>query len=344
MVKSGFNGLNLEIPRRLNDARLDSALTTLLREKFPERKSLSRSAVTRAVNAGLILLNGEPAQARTLVATHDRLVIVRDVFSEEVLIQPPSASLAIEVLFEDGNILVLDKGAGVQMHRGGSHVGTTVAEWLLSRYPELLSVGEDPLRPGIVHRLDRDTSGVIIIAKNNQAFQVLKSMFQERRVEKSYVALVYGHVSSPEGKIDMSLMRLSGELKRRAIDPEHHLGPLPGNTRTALTLYRLVARYKEYDLLLVTPKTGRTHQIRVHLSSIGHPVVGDKLYAFKDVKRKKLLFPDRHLLHAARLAFTLFDKKYQFRSPLPLDFKEILGSIDETKVSGYDGEALKSLF
>ncbi len=336
--------LLLEVPRHLNDTRLDRALTELLQEKFPEQKPLSRAAVTRAVKAGLVLINGSVAQAQMTVATHDIFTIDRAIFAETKTVQPVVEAGAIEVLFEDEDLLILSKGAGVQMHQAGTQARATVAEWLLSHCPGIATVGEDHLRPGIVHRLDRETSGVVVIAKSNHIFQALKRVFQEREIKKSYLALVYGQMGADEGKIDTALMRSPGTLKRRAIDLEHYTGTLPGNTRSALTYYRVLTRYAEYSLLLVTPKTGRTHQIRVHLSSIGHPVVGDKLYAFKGNKRKNLLFPERHMLHAAELSFTIFGKEYDFQAPLQQDFRDMLQSIDETRVSGYDGEALKSLF
>ncbi len=333
----------LEIPRHLNDKRFDGALTVLLREKFPEQPSFSRAFLTEHIKEGTILLNGARVLPRSLVATHDRVQVLKDIAPVQVSLKPSREPVAIEKLFEDEAIIAVNKGASVQMHEGGSYAGVTVAQWILTHYPMLENVGEDPLRPGIVHRLDRETSGVLVIAKTEESFRALKKVFQTREAEKTYIALVYGHLSSLEGKIDTALMRKPGELKRRAIDLESYTGDLPGNTRTALTFYRVIARYQDYDLVMLTPKTGRTHQIRVHLSSLGHPVVGDKLYTFKGTKRSDLLFSSRHMLHATRLSFALFGKKYLLHSPLPEDFRQVLRDIDETRVSSYDGEALKSL-
>lgn len=333
-----------EIPRHLKDKRIDSALATLLREKYPEEKVFSRALLTKAINEGKVLVNGASVLARSLVSTHDKVAFLGNIFEEHKQLVPAFGDIAVTVLFENERLLVLDKGAGVQMHHGGSYAGITLSEWLLGHYPTLKNVGEDSLRPGIVHRLDRDTSGVVVIAKDNEAFQALKKLFQDRLVEKKYVALVYGQLSALEGKVDASLIRHPGDLKRRAIDPEQYTGTLPGNTRTALTFYRVLTRYDEYDLVELSPKTGRTHQIRVHMTYLGHPVVGDKLYAFKEVKRNNLLSPDRHMLHAGSLSFELFGEKYHFQSPLPKDFREVLLSLDETRGTGYDDEALKSLF
>lgn len=336
--------ITLEIPRHLNDQRVDSALATLLEEKFGEERVLSRTAVTRQINSGVVLLNGKQVLSRVLVKTHDLITLPESIFEKKVQIKPLSQEIAVEKLFENDSILVLNKGAGVQMHEGGSYQGGTVAEWLFTHYPDLVSVGEDSARPGIVHRLDRDTSGVLVVAKDVETFQELKTAFQNRQVAKTYVALVYGHLKERTGEVSASLMRNPGELKRRAVDPETYTGTLPGNTRTALTHYRVIARFAEYDLVELSPKTGRTHQIRVHLSYLGHPVVGDRLYAFKEAKRENMLSPRRHLLHAAKISFSVQGQDYQFQAPLPQDFQEALQSIDETRDPSYDDEALKSLF
>ncbi len=333
-----------EIPRHLKDKRIDSALSSLLKEKYPEEKRFSRALLTRAINEGNVLVNGTAVLARSLVSTHDSITFFGSIFGEQKELQPAFGDIAVAVLFENEHILVLEKGAGVQMHQGGSYTGVTLSSWLLGHYPALKGVGEDSLRPGIVHRLDRDTSGVVVIAKDNKTFQALKKSFQNRTVEKKYVALVYGQLEALEGKVDASLIRHPGDLKRRAIDPKQYTGTLPGNTRTALTFYRVLNRYEGYDMVELSPKTGRTHQIRVHMAYLGHPVVGDKLYAFKEVRRNNLLAPNRHMLHAGKLSFELFGEKYQFQSLLPEDFRMVLASLDESKVSSYDDEALKSLF
>lgn len=336
--------IELEIPRHLNDERIDSALATLLEEKFGEERVLSRTAVTRHINNGEVLLNGKAVLSRALVKTHDIITFPHSIFEKKTELKPLSEEIDVKKLFENDHILVLEKGAGVQMHQGGSYQGGTVAEWLFTHYPELSSVGEDSTRPGIVHRLDRDTSGVLVVAKDQETFQELKNAFQNREVEKTYIALVYSHLKELEGVVSASLLRHPGELKRRAIDPETYTGTLPGNTRTALTHYRVIARFAEYDLVELSPKTGRTHQLRVHLSYLGHPVVGDRLYAFKEARQKDKLSPRRHLLHAAKISFSVLGEDYEFQSPLPSDFQEVLHSIDETRDPGYDGEALKSLF
>jgi 23S rRNA pseudouridine1911/1915/1917 synthase len=333
------------IPRHCKDMRLDAALFTLLKEKYPENKALSRGFVTRLIRAGHVALNGALAKPSTPVDMHDRVEV-----SEEEALSLGKVSLrsnedlAVEVLFEDDQVIVLNKSGDMQTHPAGRHMDDTLANWLIARYPALKKVGENMLRPGIVHRLDRETSGALVVAKTQKSFAQLKKLFQERRVEKTYAALVYGHLAPLEGVIDRPLVRQSGELKRRVIEQQGSTAGLTGNIRAAVTNYRVIARYRDFDLVLLAPQTGRTHQIRAHLASLGHPVVGDKLYAFKSMRYGRALFPPRHMLHAWRLKWELFGHPYACAAPLPDDFRNILRDIDETKEAGYDSEALKSLF
>jgi 23S rRNA pseudouridine1911/1915/1917 synthase len=197
-----------------------------------------------------------------------------------------------------------------------------VANWIIAAYPETASVGEDPLRPGIVHRLDRETSGVMMIAKTKKGFDELKHVFHDRLAEKTYIALVFGHMPELTGIIDRPIGQRSGELRRRSGSN------LPENAREAMTTYRVIARYKDCDLIIATPKTGRTHQIRVHMAALGHPIIGDTLYASKPMRQPKALSAPRHMLHAWRLSLPLFGQKASFQAPLPIDFKDVLSGVD----------------
>ncbi len=335
----------LEVPRHLNDERFDGALAQLLKEKESGTVTYSRAQVTRAIKEGQVLLNGKLVLPRVLVATHDQITLLPQFFAPPQSLEPlvSSESFSMDVLFENEHFLVIDKPAYVQMHAAGMYRGKTVAQWVKEHYPSLVLVGEDPIRPGMVHRLDRDTSGVLLLAKEQETFQVLKKTFQNHQVAKTYLVLVSGHLKELQGEINASLVRRPGELKRRAVDVEKFEGTLPGNTRTALTRYQVLSRYQDYDLILAMPQTGRTHQIRVHLAHLGHPVVGDLLYAFKKSKKDDGVQPKRQLLHAARISFPFSGTTYTFQSPLPQDFRDVLQSIDETMIASYDDEALKSL-
>jgi len=332
------NKLALEIPRRLVDKRIDVALFDLLQKKVPGI-AFSRRSISKLIEGEKILLNGKKVSPTRIVKLHDLAKLSLDDLFTPLPVLTTRNDIHIPLLYEDDMLLAIDKPANLQVHPAGNIDMKTVAHFIITKYPALTTVGEDPLRPGIVHRLDRETSGVLVIAKTNEVFRGLKNLFQKRTLHKKYIALVYGHMYSLEGEINKPLMRHSGELKRFAVETQD----VPKGARASQTFYKVIARYKDFDLLEVTPKTGRTHQIRVHLASIGNPIVGDKLYTTKTMRSKKSLFPERQMLHAYQLAFSLFTKKYDFTAPLPTDFRNILTSIDETLDAGYDDEALKSL-
>lgn len=332
------NKFTLEIPRRLVDKRLDTALFDLLHKKLPGT-DFSRSSIARLIEQGKILLNNKSTRQTYITKLHDLAELsLDDLFVPSPPLLPRS-DILLKPLYEDDSLVVIDKPANLQVHPAGNVDKKTVAHWVITTYPNIAEVGEDVLRPGIVHRLDRETSGVLVIAKTNKAFQGMKSLFQKRTLQKKYIALVYGHMYVLQGEINKPLMRRSGELKRFAVETQD----APEGARASETSYLVIARYKNFDLLEVTPKTGRTHQIRVHLASVGNPIVGDKLYTTKAMRSKKSLFPSRQMLHAHHLRFTLFGKKYSFVAKLPEDFRNVLISIDETLDAGYDDEALKSL-
>lgn len=236
---------------------------------------------------------------------------------------------------ENETFLVLFKPAGIAMHPAGNSRQKTVTDWISTTYPQIMGIGEDEKRPGMVHRLDKDTSGLVLIAKSNKVFKALKKLFQERKIEKTYFALVYGNVTDPSGSIDLPIGRVKGEKKRAVPAGKREFG---GELREALTEYSLHTHYTGYDFLSVKPKTGRTHQIRVHLSALGHPVVGDRLYRFKEHRRDPLK-PPFQLLHAGELRFQLGRQKYRYEAPLPRYFADTLKMLDAEAGRGYDWSA-----
>ena len=181
----------------------------------------------------------------------------------------------------------------------------------------MFDVGEDKLRPGIVHRLDKETSGVLILAKNNLVSNYLKNLFKERKIKKKYIALVKGEIRKQEGVIDFPLIRSKKSPIKRKIVIKKNKG------KSALTKYKVLKRYQGYTLLEIFPETGRTHQIRVHLASIGFPVVGDKIYG--KLKKPEMLNLSHHFLHAQEISFVSFDgKALKIESSLPEDLKQTL--------------------
>ena len=233
------------------------------------------------------------------------------------------------IFFESDDVLALDKPSGLIVHSDGRTVEPSVAEWLLERYPALAGVGEPWISPqgervltaGIVHRLDRSTSGVLVVAKTATMHAYLKQQFKERRVEKIYLAYVYGHMEEGEGTIVAQIVRTSAAPRCWAAHPaEKH------DKRAAITQWRVSDRLKDpatgerVSLLEVKPETGRTHQIRVHLASIGHPIIADHLYAGD---RTPLLVFRRPALHAASISFVLpVVGRRTFFAPLPEDFQQ----------------------
>ena len=239
-----------------------------------------------------------------------------------------------EIIYEDDDVLVINKPAGLIVHSDGRNVEPSVVDWVLEHYPKLSEVGEpweSPQgekipRPGIVHRLDRTTSGVMIIAKTQDAFLFLKKQFQDRIVEKRYDALVYGHPTADNGTIEAEI----GRTKKKPRKWTAQFGKR-GNLRAAITDWNVEGRYVDTSTdekvthLKVSPKTGRTHQIRVHLKSIQHPIICDHIYA---EKRPCLLGLDRPALHARLLKIRLPNKEQMtFEAPLPKDFQHALSSL-----------------
>jgi 23S rRNA pseudouridine1911/1915/1917 synthase len=225
----------------------------------------------------------------------------------------------MQIIYEDKDVLVINKPAGINVHTGVK-TGETISDWFVKRYPESKNVGAVG-RAGIVHRLDKETSGVLILAKTQKALEWLKKQFKARETKKFYLALVHGQVERAEGLIDLPIGRSPKNRLRRTTQ-------LRSNSRSALTEFKIIKQFKEYTLVETRPFTGRTHQIRVHMAAINHPVVGDKLYMSKPYRKKDKNIP-RLFLHAKKLKITLpSGKKETFEEPLPLDLEAFLKRLD----------------
>lgn len=224
----------------------------------------------------------------------------------------------IKIIFEDENTLVVEKPAGLEVASEKEKDELTLVDWLVKKYPAISKVGPDPARPGIVHRLDKNASGLLVAAKTEAAFENLTKQFKERTIKKEYTTLVHGEVTQDEGTIEFPIARANSG--RFAALP---LGSEAG--RMAVTEYEIVERFKNFTLLKVKIKTGRTHQIRVHLFALGYPVVGDNLYRSK--KTKEPILP-RLFLHAAKMSFKNLDgKEQEFESDLPEELKSFLADL-----------------
>lgn len=238
-----------------------------------------------------------------------------------------------QIIFEDNNYLIINKPAGLAVHGGGNITEPTLVDWLINYYPKIKKVGEDLSRPGIVHRLDKDVSGLMVIAKTQAAFLNLKNQFKDREINKEYLALVYGQLSNEAGEINFPIKRSSqghkmaalplkaDELLSRRHPKDRDRGNISGifKAREALTEFQVIKKLINYTLVRVKIKTGRTHQIRVHFFAYGHPLVGDNVYFTKKTKiQNKKLALNRVFLVACSLSFfDLNDKKMEFTIDLP---------------------------
>ena len=287
--------------------RLDKYLAALCPD-------LSRSAIQQLISQGKVRVNGQTPKPSHRLKETDQLQIDRPAESP-IPAAPQFPSL--NIVYEDDHVLAVDKPAGLTTHPAPGHETGTLANALLDYLPVLAEVG-DPARPGIVHRLDKDTSGLLLVAKTQPAHRDLSAQFKKRTVTKTYLALVHSAVSPLEGVVQAPVGR---HFKRRKEMAVVHGG------RDAETRYKTVKSYDGYSLLSVTPRTGRTHQIRVHMAAIGHPVVGDSTYG----KRHPCL--RRHFLHAAslRLRHPNSGEEMELTARLPEDLSSFLNSLSYTK-------------
>ena len=245
-----------------------------------------------------------------------------------------------EIIFEDDDCVVINKPAGLAVHGGGNITEETLADLLIKKYPEIKTVGDDPARPGIVHRLDKEVSGLMVIAKNQASFDNLKKQFKKREINKEYIGLVYGNVQNEDGEINFPIKRASTghkmaampiqsiDLLSRKTPTTRDRGNISGSfkAREALTSFKIIQKFVNYTLLSIRIKTGRTHQIRVHFFAYGYPLVGDPLYNTKKtrVKNEKLKL-GRVFLMACHLSFKdLAGNKKDFKIELGDDLKSFL--------------------
>jgi len=305
-------------------ARLDRYLASQLPE-------LSRTRVQELIRDGLVLVDARTAKDSLRLKGGERITV--DAQPRPPLRAEPEA-IPLDVLYEDEDVVVINKPAGMTVHAGAGNSRGTLVNALLGR-GRPLSRGGDSLRPGIVHRLDRETSGAIVIAKNDAAHAKLAEDFRLRKVKKTYLALVYGVVKGDRGTIDFAIARDSHRRIRMTARP----AAKPGKSRAALTDWQVLARFRSATLVEVTLHTGRTHQIRVHFAAIKHPIVGDTLYgapAQLRIAKTNLTLPDRNFLHAARLGFAhpRSNQWVDVRAPLPCELLAFLHVLAEAENPG----------
>lgn len=302
----------------INENHTRQRLDYFLKQKFPQH---SRSFLKSQILAGNILVGGKIKKPSYILKENDKVEI--NIAKERALQLEPNLSIKLNIIHEDENVIAIDKPAGISTHPAKPNETNTIANALLAYYPDIKEVGDEPnlgpnLRPGIVHRLDKDTSGILIVAKNNQAFNWLKKQFAQRKVVKKYLALVAGEMKEQQGVISKPIGKTQGTIKRTTT-------PISG-VKEAVTRFHAIKGFDGYTLIEAEPKTGRTHQIRVHLASIGHPLVGDKLYGFKNQICPTGL--KRHFLHASYLKISLPNGKIvELKSELPKDLNDVLDDL-----------------
>lgn len=302
--------------------RLDKFLVA----QYPDQ---SRSQTQKMIKSGQVLLNDKPTAVHHFLKEGDVITINNPPAqpavaalvskSKEVITTPEP-----EIISETPDYLIINKPAGLLVHEAPGNDEPTLVDWILKKYPTLKKIGEDPSRPAIVHRLDKEVSGLMVIPKTQAMFDHLKSQFKTRKIKKEYTALVYGKPSKLEDEISFNIDRSKEGHKMVAVPFSEDEDELRG--RKAVTKFEVMQPYAGYTSLKALPETGRTHQIRVHLNAYGLPIVGDPLY--KPKKLKKTLTLNRIFLHATSLGFfDLKNKWQQFSAPLPNELENLLKTL-----------------
>lgn len=298
--------ITTELLAEIGGQRLDRYIS----EHMPQ---ISRAVVQRLIEQGHVRVGGKERKSSYRVQTGE-VISVRMPPPEPTAVG--AEDIPLQIVYEDADVIVVNKPAGMVVHPAAGHASGTLVNAVLGYAPELEVGGEE--RPGIVHRLDADTSGLIVVAKNDRALRDLQEQFKSRRVHKTYLALVEGSVVPPRGRIEAPIGR----------DPKHRqkmaVITAGGKARDAVTIYQTIASSEGYTLVAAEPRTGRTHQIRVHLAFLGFPVVGDAMYG----KKRNKLGLTRQFLHAWKITFRLpSDGELELTAPLPEDLSSGLEAL-----------------
>lgn len=302
--------------------RLDKYLPAVL--------DFSRSKIQKLISQGSITVNDDISKANYILKENDKL----ELRTEEVkitskrLISTKEDLPELKIVAKEKEYLIIDKPAGLTVHGGKNIQGLTLVDALLDRYPELAKIGENPDRPAIVHRIDKDVSGLMVIPRTQDFFDNIKKQFQKRTIGKKYIGLVYGNISKDYDEINFP-MEIAREGNKMKAIPKTYKGEKTEVGKIASSYFEVLERYINYSLLKIKIKTGRKHQIRVHLYAYGHPLVGDILYNTKKTRELNIkLSPERVMLVATELSFlNLTGEKVNYKIDLPNEFKKFLKKI-----------------
>lgn len=288
--------------------RLDKAIAEL-------DSDISRMTVQKLIEDDKILVNGKKEKASYKVKINDKIIIEFEKPKESKL---KAEEIPLNVIYEDNDIIIINKEKGMVVHPGNGNPDGTLANAIMARCKDSLSGIGGEIRPGIVHRIDKDTSGIIIVAKNDKAHLNISEQIKEHKTTKTYLALVRGRVKGNEATIDMPIGRSKKDRKKMAVDKDG---------KKAVTHFKVLKRYSDCTLLEVVIETGRTHQIRVHLSEIGYPIIGDYTYS----NGKNRFDVEGQMLHAYKIKFKhpTTNEEVEYTAELPKYFKDILEKLDE---------------
>ncbi|MCK4739901.1 MAG: RluA family pseudouridine synthase [Deltaproteobacteria bacterium] len=331
-----------KVPVSNSGERIDAFLASVTetfkcedQDKTSQINALTRSSIKTLIKDGLVLLNGNPSSPSKKLAGDEEVTITLPVVEDSEILPE---DINIDIIFEDEDIIVVNKASGMTVHSGAGQKSGTLVNALLFHTSNLASVG-DNTRPGIVHRIDKDTSGALVIAKTNLAYKKLSSQFKEHTTRRSYMALVWGCPKQEEGTIEISIGRDSVNRKK--------ISTRTRRSRKAITHYKVLRSYPLITLLEITLETGRTHQVRVHLTELGNPILGDETYGRRKtppIISKPIADMIKRLhgqaLHAKTLGFIhpKTGKEVNFKTPLPKEMEDIINQLEEENAQTFPEE------
>lgn len=279
-----------------------------------DKLDISRSKLQEMIKKDLILVNNKPTKNSYILRLNDEIKVI-DMLKHDTTVSPEE--MDIDIIYEDDDLMVINKPSGMVVHPSFGHYSNTLVNGLLA-YTNKLSTNNGDIRPGIVHRIDKDTSGLLMVAKNDKAHEALASQLKDKTLSRTYISLVKGRINHDTGEIDAPIGRDKYDRKKMSVTDE--------NAKEAITYFKVLERYKNATLIECKLKTGRTHQIRVHLNYIKHPIINDPVYGDK---RAATSFGQ--MLHASKLTFIhpTTKKKMTFTAPAPKEFYDILKKYKE---------------
>jgi len=323
-----MNLQDIEVKIKDEGKRIDKFITDQL-------DNITRGQVIRMIKTSIITVNNNTIKPSYRLKGDEKVQIGEIEEESDKII--PNKNIVLDIIENTDNFVIINKQIGLQIHPSHRERERTLVNALLAQFPEISNVGDDIERPGIVHRLDKNTTGLLVVAKNQDTFDVLKGLFQDRLVQKTYYALVFGSFDENDGVVDVPIARASSYTKQKIA-----FGKYKGDSKEAKTEFKVLGKYaisSEFTISLVEvkPKTGRTHQIRVHMAHIGHPLVGDIRYYTKNEHKLNLKDLSEYdsntfYLHAKELSFILNDEEYNFKVQYPDRFSALLRYLESFEV------------